>query len=177
MTKVFFICTGNLCRSPMAEGMMRHALEERGCSDVEVSSAGTWAYDGSPATPEAVETVGRDGVDLSNHRSRPIAMDELLEADVVVAMTSVHVRELASLAPEVVDRIVLMKELREIDPLPVPRDARLDEKLDALMRGKRPPRRRSLDVDDPMGLPINAYDRCARELREGIDVLVETICG
>lgn len=177
MTKVFFICTGNLCRSPMAEGLMRHLLEERGCSDVTVSSVGTWAYDGSPATPDALETVRKSGVDLAGHRSRSIAMDELLAADVIVAMTSVHVRELASLAPEVIDRIVLMKELPEIDPLPVPDDADTEQKVDALLRGERPARRRSLDVDDPMGLPASAYERCARELREGIDVLVETICG
>lgn len=156
---------------------MHHALEERGCAEVEVSSAGTWAYVGNPATSLAVETVRRDGVDLSGHSSRPIEMDELLAADVIVAMTSVHVRELTSLAPEVVDRIVLMKELREIEPLPVPEDAGVDLKVDALLRGERPGRRRSLDVDDPMGLPASAYERCARELQQGIDVLVETICG
>lgn len=177
MTKVFFICTGNLCRSPMAEGMMRHSLNERGCAEVEVSSAGTWAYQGNPATPLAVETVGKDGIDLSSHSSRAIEMDELLAADVIVAMTSVHVREITSLAPEVVDRIVLMKELREIEPLPLPKDAGVDKKVEALLRGERPGRRRSLDVDDPMGLPAGAYERCARELRQGIDVLVETICG
>lgn len=156
---------------------MRHSLQERGCNDVHVSSAGTWAYAGNPATPDAVATVAQDGVDLSDHRSRPIEMDELLAADVIVAMTSVHVRELTSLAPEVVDRIVLMKELREIDPVSMPEDAPVDQKVAALLQGERPGRRRSLDVDDPMGLPSGAYERCARELREGIDVLVETICG
>lgn len=175
--KVLFVCTGNLCRSPMADGLMRHALEERGCEEVEVISAGTWAYRGSPATPEAVETVRKRGVDLSEHRSQPIELDDLHSADVIVAMTSVHVRELASLAPEIVDRIVMMKELPEIEPHPVPSDARPGERLEALLTGRRPKRRRSLDVDDPMGLPISAYERCVRELQEGVDVLAETICS
>ena len=174
---VFFICTGNLCRSPMAEALMRHALEGRGCDEVKVSSAGTWAYTGSPATPEAVETVRERGGDLSTHSSRPIEMDELLAADVIVAMTSVHVREIAGLAPEVVERIVLMKELREIEPVRLPEDALPEERLTALLRGGRPPRRRALDVDDPMGLPASAYERTARELQDGIDVLVATLCS
>jgi protein-tyrosine phosphatase len=174
---IFFICTGNLCRSPMAEAMMRRALEERGCKGVNVSSAGTWAYVGNPATPDAVETARTRGADLSAHASRPIEMDELLAADVIVAMTSVHVREIAGLAPEVIDRVVLMKELREIKPLPVAENARVEERLNALLRGDRPPRRRSLDVDDPMGLPVSAYERTARELQEGIDVLAATLCS
>ena len=173
---VFFICTGNLCRSPMAEALMRHALEERGCDEIKVSSAGTWAYVGSPPTPEAVETVRERGGDLSGHGSRPIEMDELLGADIIAAMTSVHVREIAGLAPEVIDRIVLMKELPEITPLPLPTDARPEEKVESLLRGARPPRRRSLDVDDPMGLPVHAYERTARELTAGIEVLVNTLC-
>lgn len=174
--KVMFVCTGNICRSPMAHGLMRHAIEERGCEGVEVVSAGTWAYRGSAATVEAVETVRKRGVDLSAHQSQPIEVDDLHAADVIVVMTSVHVRELVGLAPEIVDRIVMMKELREIDPLPVPSDARRDEKLAALLGGRRPKRRRGLDVDDPMGLPISAYERCVGEIQEGVDVLVDTIC-
>jgi protein-tyrosine phosphatase len=161
----------------MAEGLMRHALEERGCNGINVTSAGTWAYTGSPATADAIATVGKSGVDLSAHASRPIEMDELLAADIIVAMTSVHVREIAGLAPEVIDRVVLMKELAEIKPKPVSKDARAEVRLDALLRGDRPPRRRSLDVDDPMGLPVSAYERTARELQEGIDVLVHTLCS
>lgn len=177
MTRIYFVCTGNLCRSPMAEAMMRHALEQKGCTDVEVSSAGTWAYTGSPATPEAVATIATLGGDLSTHGSRAVELDELHAADVIVAMTSVHVRELASLAPDVIDRIVLMKELREIEPSPYAAADGVAGRIEALLRGKRPKRRRSLDVDDPMGLPASSYERTARELQEGIDVLVGVICG
>ena len=170
------VCTGNLCRSPMAEGLLRHALAERGCSDIEVASVGTWAYVGSPATDQAVETLATKGIDLTEHRSRPVELDELRNADLIVAMTSVHVREITSLAPDVSERIVMMKELNEIEPAPLPDQPTIQHKAASLLYGHRPPRRRSLDVDDPMGLPMGAYERCVGELEEGVKVLVNTLC-
>ena len=174
--KILFVCTGNLCRSPMAEGLMRHILQERGCSDVEVASVGTWAYDGNPATREAIETVRARGIDLEKHRSRPAEVDELREADVIVAMTSVHVREIASLAPDVVDKVVLVKELKEIEGAALRNDASSSDRLTSLLRGRRPESRRSLDVDDPMGLPGTAYERALREIEEGLEVLAAAVC-
>ncbi len=160
----------------MAEALLRRRLESNGCGDIKVTSSGTWAYHGREATLEAIETVAARGADLSSHRSRPVVPAEIAAADLVVAMTSVHVREILSLVPEVGDKLVLMKEIKEIPPGPVRPDATKKERIEALVGGQRPPRRRSLDVDDPMGLPAHVYERTARELTEGIDALVKLLC-
>ena len=173
---IHFVCTGNLCRSPMAEALLRHRLETSGCDDINVTSSGTWAYHGREATPEAVATVAARGADLSAHHSRPVDPEEVTGADLVVAMTSVHVREILSLVPEVGDRVVLMKEIKEIAPRSLGTDTTKKERIDALTGGQRPPRRRSLDVDDPMGLPVHSYERTATELTDGIEVLVKLLC-
>lgn len=173
--KVVFVCTGNICRSPMAEALLRHELEQRGCNDITVSSVGTWAYLGNPAMREGVEAMSLMGIDMSGHRSRPVDEDELREASLIVVMTSVHVRELKTVLPEVMDKVLLLKELAEIEPAPDAGSSR-EERVLALLRGTKPDSRRSLDVDDPIGKPIGAYQRTVEVLQEGVAVLVETLC-
>jgi protein-tyrosine-phosphatase len=87
---LLFVCTGNTCRSPMAEGIARRDLARRGWTHVRVASAGLAAHDGDPAAREAVLVGGRNDVDLSAHRSQSIT-DELLEwADLVLVMGASH---------------------------------------------------------------------------------------
>lgn len=169
------VCTGNLCRSPMAEAVFRAAVERRGC-DISVSSVGTWAYDGNPATDEAVEVVAARGMDLSSHRSRELAADSLARADVIVAMTSVHRREILDVDPAVAHKVVLMKELVEMaleGDLPDSAERRLERLLGA----RRPEWRRALDLDDPIGKPVGAYERTVAQIEMGVEVLAEALCG
>lgn len=166
------VCTGNICRSPMAEAMLRHELERRGCSDIQVASAGTWAGYGHWATPEALEVLEARGIDHSAHRSRPVEPDELAEADLVVAMTSVHLRELRGLSEAVGTKLVLMKEIAEVEM----GESAGTPGLDAFLAGRRPEPRRALDLDDPMGLPVFAYERAADEIATGVQRLAEILC-
>jgi protein-tyrosine phosphatase len=158
----------------MAEGLLRLRLAERGCAEVEVLSAGTWAYDGNPASDGALDVFRARGWELEPHRSRELTLELLRGADLVIAMTSVHRREIVHLDPEAASKTVLMKELAEIEADATEGDARA--RLVSLLRGKRPQPRRDLDLDDPMGLPSFAYERSFSEIEAGVEVLVDLFC-
>ena len=157
--------------------MLRYALSERQCAaDIEIASAGTWAFDGSAATEDAVDTMRTRGIDASSHLSRAVDREELLDADLIVAMTSVHIRELLEVAPEVRPKLLLHKELAEMAADLTGAD-HVEERLRRLLAAERPEPRRSLDVDDPMGLPLMAYERTASDLEKGVSALVEVLCS
>ena len=105
---LLFVCSGNICRSPMAAEQMRHRLAVEGLTDWVVDSAGTLGIEGAPASPEAVEAMREVGIDLRGHRSQGIRIEHMERADLVIAMTHAHLMELASMFPrDATDRYVL----------------------------------------------------------------------
>ncbi|MEX0323315.1 MAG: low molecular weight protein arginine phosphatase [Puniceicoccaceae bacterium] len=87
------VCTGNVCRSPMAERLLQHALdaEEGPLKEIQVISAGVSAFPGDPASNNAVKALSSVNLDLSDHRSRPLS-DQVIEvSDLILAMTQGHV--------------------------------------------------------------------------------------
>jgi protein-tyrosine-phosphatase len=85
---ILFVCTGNTCRSPTAEALLRRALAERGATGVTVGSAGTGAWDGSPASEGAYLVGLEKGLDLSGHRARLLTRELIRSADLILTMSA-----------------------------------------------------------------------------------------
>lgn len=90
MKKVVFICTGNTCRSPMAEGLFREYLKKNNITDIEVSSAGIYCYAGEPATENAIKAAEELGADIWAHRSRKIGFYDFTDETYFICMTVDH---------------------------------------------------------------------------------------
>ncbi|MHB2017503.1 MAG: arsenate reductase/protein-tyrosine-phosphatase family protein [Candidatus Xenobia bacterium] len=147
--RVLFVCTGNQCRSPAAEGLWRrlageHQLAGSGCS------AGTGAWAGIPAQPDTVAAAAELGVDLRAHRSQPVTPELMGGSDVVLGMAWRHVAWLRGLHPAFADRIHLFKPWCEGRPDP-----------EGLTTD---------DIADPVGLPLEVHRQCLEEIQRLLTV-------
>jgi protein-tyrosine phosphatase len=172
--RVLHVCTGNICRSPMAEHLMR-AMVEQGWPEqadrVEISSAGTWGHTGSPMEPFALSTLAERGVDGTPFRARELVAEHVAGADLVLAATRDHRAAAVVLHPRAAARTFTLREFSRLTA-DVPADALpggdLVERAQALVRlaaqrrGLVPPRRPSDDdLADPYQAPASAFGACA----------------
>ena len=96
-TRLLFVCSGNTCRSPLAEALARGIAAERGVSDIEITSAGVSAWDGSPASDGALLIGIERGLDLSAHRARQLTPELVSSADLILAMGAHHLEAIEKL--------------------------------------------------------------------------------
>lgn len=135
MRSVLFVCSANICRSPMAEGLMKALIREKG-GDWRIESAGVWALNRSPAAENTLQVLRSRGVDLSAHLSRQITFEMAEQFNLVLTMESNHREALRAAFPEHAHKVFKMSEM---------------------VGGQE-------DVADPIGFPVVVFEQTAREI-------------
>jgi protein-tyrosine phosphatase len=139
MPSVLFVCTANICRSPLAMALFRHRLEQQGeLPGWRIESAGTWAMEGEPPALKSIMLLGRRGINLRSHRSRTVSRELLQSFDLILTMERGHKEALRAEFPEIAGRTFLLTE----------------------MVGE------NRDIIDPMGGSLEAFELTIRDLED-----------
>lgn len=186
MATILLLCTGNICRSPIAEGFLKRHLEDRGIMGVTVSSAGVSGLEGYPADPEAVRTSAEQGVDISKHRARRVNARMIDSADLVLTMTADQRKKANRLVPAATDRTFTLKEivflLERNGRADESRGGDVDERLRSAARRAHEVRESEPalelldeDVSDPLGLGPDAFRAVVWEVGQLIERFLDNV--
>ena len=144
---ILIVCSGNICRSPYAEGYLRHRLGRLAGVEIGASSAGTLGIVGSPPSPETLLLARDEGYDLASHRSQGITFDNIDEAEIILVMEAQHRRKVVDLYPESREKVHLLSEFHP-----------------SVTDFSQAP-----DIFDPIGLDMDEYRRCFSLVRDALD--------
>lgn len=152
--KIMFICTGNICRSAMAQWLLKYKIEERKMNDIEAYSCGIYAEDGDTPTWEAKRVMMDEySIDMSKHRATNIVNSNIEEMDLILCATLRHKRDVLRVYPDLEGKVFTMKEY-------VGYDRQYHDKF---------------DIRDPWGYDIETYRACVAEIDECLELLLDKI--
>lgn len=150
--KIMFICTGNICRSAMADWLLKQKIKETGIGDIEVCSCGIYAQDGDTPTYEAKSVMQDEyGIDISSHRATNIRNSKIKEMDLILCATMRHKEAVIDIYPELKEKVFTMKEY-------INYDRKYHDKI---------------DIKDPWGYDIETYRSCLSEIEECVNGILE----
>jgi len=188
--RVLHVCTANLCRSPLADRLMRQGLVERlgsGADQVDITSAGTRGVAGNSMEPGAVTALGAYGVDGTDFRARGLLADHVATADVVLTAAREHRACVVALQPRAAARTFTLREFDRlcaaVDPfalvgVDVPARGRALVRAAAARRGRvRPAAPQDDDLADPYGAPLAAFTACAQLVHASLQRPLDLLAG
>ncbi|HHY10387.1 MAG TPA: low molecular weight protein arginine phosphatase [Firmicutes bacterium] len=154
---VLFVCTGNTCRSVMAEHLLRHYAAEAGLA-IKVASAGLGAFAGSPAAANTVAVLEEKGISAKRHKARAVDAGLLAEFDLILAMTKAQQDRLRAINPAVSDKIFLLKEFPE----------RMQGPREELTGSNE----KDYEVSDPFGQSKEIYRQTRQEISRVLKAII-----
>jgi protein-tyrosine phosphatase len=182
---VLFVSTGNVCRSPLAEGLLRALLASAlgpASRAFRCESAGTWGHVGAGMEPHAADVLREHGADPGGFVARELGPDQVLAADLILGATREHREQVRLLDPYAIGRVFSIREFarfaRQVDESKLPAGdpairARVLVDRVAMMRTPRPgPGHVDDDIPDPFGAPLHVFRLCAESIAEGLAGLV-----
>lgn len=152
INKILFVCTGNICRSPFAEALLKNVARQRGLGKIRAKSAGLLALPGNSATDLAQQVATEYGVDLSDHKAQSISEDLILWCDLVLVMEKAQEESLVAAFPDAEGNVLLLRHF-----------------------ARHGSRRRG--IADPYGLRYEAYRFCFLDIQDAVTGLAEYLSG